>query len=328
LRAVLATLMTEPLTWVIGASGLLGSNVAAAVERRGLLWQPEAPIGWSTPGAADRLARAVDSFAAAASGEPWQIAWCAGAGVTGTSAEALEAEGHVFEVLLNRLRTAMPRDSRGVVFLASSAGGVYAGSARAPFDEFTPTRPISPYGEIKLRLEQMARSWTDDVPWPVAVGRISNLYGPGQNLAKPQGLISQICRAHLVRQPVSIYVPLDTIRDYIFAPDCGEMVVDLLRRARLESGHDAFQVKVIASQRGVTIGAILAELRRVLKRRVRVIHGMSAAARYQSPDLRLISAVWTDLDRRPKTPLPVGIKLTFDDLSRRLQQGMQRVGRA
>jgi UDP-glucose 4-epimerase len=131
-----------------------------------------------------------------------------------------------------------------------------------------------------------------------------------------------------VRQPVSIYVPLDTIRDYIFAPDCGEMVVDLLRRARLESGHDAFQVKVIASQRGVTIGAILAELRRVLKRRVRVIHGMSAAARYQSPDLRLISAVWTDLDRRPKTPLPVGIKLTFDDLSRRLQQGMQRVGRA
>ena len=62
------------------------------------------------------------------------------------------------------------------------------------------------------------------------MGRIANLYGPGQGLEKPQGLISQIIRSHLIRTPISIYVPLDTMRDYLFAPDCGELVVDALRR--------------------------------------------------------------------------------------------------
>jgi len=47
------------------------------------------------------------------------------------------------------------------------------------------------------------------------VGRMSNLYGPGQNLKKVQGLISQMCLRVLTRQPLVLYVPLDTIRDYL-----------------------------------------------------------------------------------------------------------------
>ena len=52
----------------------------------------------------------------------------------------------------------------------------------------------------------------------VLVGRIANLYGPGQNLAKPQGLVSQLCLANLTGQPLSIYVSLDTLRDYLSTP--------------------------------------------------------------------------------------------------------------
>jgi len=315
--------MSEPLTWVIGSSGLLGSHVAAAVVRHGPLWSPDAPIGWGASGAADRLAQAVNAFATAAGDRPWQVAWCAGAGVPATPAEALAAEVTMFEILLDGLRTTMRPASEGVVFLASSAGGVYAGSSMAPFDEFTTPHPISPYGEIKLQLEEAAQSWTASSPWPAAVGRISNLYGPGQDLSKPQGLISQVCRAQLVREPVSIYVPLDTIRDYVFVGDCGAIIADLLRKARHQRDSERLIVKVIASQRGVTIGAVLAELRRILKRRIRVIHGTSAASRYQASDLRVKSSVWTDLDRRPLTPLPVGIKLTFDHLIRQLHQGVR-----
>jgi UDP-glucose 4-epimerase len=317
--------MTEPLTWVIGSSGLLGSHVAAAVVRHGPLWSPDAPIGWGKSGAADRLAQAVNAFATAAGDRPWQVAWCAGAGVPATPAEALAAEVTMFEILLDGLRTTMRPASEGAVFLASSAGGVYAGSTMAPFDEFTTPRPISPYGEIKLQLEQVARSWTASSPWPAAVGRISNLYGPGQDLSKPQGLISQLCLAQLVREPVSIYVPLDTIRDYIFVADCGAIIADVLRKARQQRDSERLTVKVIASQRGVTIGAVLAELRRILKSRIRVVHGTSAASRYQASDLRVKSSVWTDLDRRPLTPLPVGIKSTFDHLTRQLQRGVPLV---
>ena len=55
---------------------------------------------------------------------------------------------------------------------------------------------------------------------PVLIGRIANLYGPGQNLAKAQGLVSQLCAAQLERARSSIWVSLDTLRDYLFAPDC------------------------------------------------------------------------------------------------------------
>ena len=67
------------------------------------------------------------------------------------------------------------------------------------------------------------------------IGRIANLYGPGQNLDKPQGLVSQLCAAHLERRPVSIWVSLDTLRDYLYAPDCAQMVLDCLDRARAEA---------------------------------------------------------------------------------------------
>jgi UDP-glucose 4-epimerase len=161
----------------------------------------------------------------------------------------------------------------------------------------------------------------------VVVGRIANLYGAGQNLWKTQGLISQICRAHLLRRPVSIYVPLDTIRDYLYARDCGELVAEMLARARQDPPAlcSTAQIKILASQQGVTIGALLAEARRVLKQRIMVAHAPSTTAgRYQARDLRLRSVVWPELDRRALTPLPVGIRATTNHLMRQIQLGSVR----
>ena len=101
------------------------------------------------------------------------------------------------------------------------------------------------------------------------IGRIANLYGPGQNMAKAQGLISQICRAHLSGQPLSIYVSLDTLRDYLFAPDAAALIkggLDRLAVAADEAGKPCVITKIVASQRPITIGAVLGEMRRLFKR--------------------------------------------------------------
>ncbi|MGH8823606.1 MAG: NAD-dependent epimerase/dehydratase family protein [Jiangellaceae bacterium] len=313
-----------PLTWVIGSGGLLGSNVERALASRGPIWCPMQPIPWNTPEAGSHLAGAVLQFAAAVGERPWQIAWCAGAGVVATSADALNAELTVLRVFLEALSTQMPRGSDGAAFLASSAGGVYAGSTGPPFTEETAVRPISPYGEVKLRLEQGMTAWAAEHRWPVVIGRIANLYGAGQNVSKPQGLISQVCRAHLLRQPISIYVPLDTLRDYLYARDCGELVADVLDRARQEGDPGKggpVRTKILASQRGVTIGAVLGELRRVLKQSIRVVRGASATAKFQASDLRMRSVVWPELDRRMLTPLPAGMRATVNHMIRQLQAG-------
>jgi UDP-glucose 4-epimerase len=237
--------------------------------------------------------------------------------VTATSRQHLDLELASFLRLLEGL-SGGTGDQRGALFVASSAGGVYAGSHGAPFTEASPVRPLAPYGEVKLLLEQAARGWGEAQGVPVLLGRIANLYGPGQRLGKQQGLVSMLCRAHLLREPISLYVPLDTVRDYLYAPDCGRLVADSMTRLRSEGG---VTVKVIASQQAVTVGALVGELRRLFKSSPPIVYGASAASHFQARDLRLSSRVWADLDRRALTPLPVGIKATVLGLGRSLAAG-------
>lgn len=317
--------MTRAVSWVLGAGGLLGQHTVSALRSVDEVWSPRQPILWNAPDAAGQVVAAVHEFDRAVGARPWSVLWCAGAGVTGTSVERLQEERVVFDAMLAAVGdSGLVQDAgRGALFLASSAGGVYAGSSGAPFRESSPTRALSPYGETKLHLEASVRVWSAQSGVPVLVGRIANLYGPGQDLAKSQGLISQVARAHLRGQPTSIYVSLDTVRDYLFAPDCAALVSDGIGRLRAETRRSgaAVHVKVLASQQGVTIGAVISELKRVLKRTPRIVHGASPVARYQVRDLRLRSDVWPELDRRSMTPLPAGIKTTVIDLLQQLQAG-------
>jgi UDP-glucose 4-epimerase len=253
---------------------------------------------------------------------PWSVAWCAGAAVTASSSDALQLELVALRETLEAL-TAAPNGSEGAFFFASSAGGVYAGVGTPPYDESSPVAPLAAYGQAKLDGEALVASWSHQTGTPSLIGRIANLYGPGQNLAKSQGLISQICRSRLTGQPLSIYVSLDTLRDYLFAPDCAGLIVEGLARLRQErSGSDpAIVTKVLASQRAITIGAVLGEMRRIFKSSPHIVLGASPVSVMQARDLSLRSRVWPEIDRRTLTPLPAGIAATAADLQRKLQAG-------
>jgi len=314
------------ITWVIGRGGLLGQSLEAAMDRAGSgahLWRPSEPIAWSaTSAGALELRRQAGQFLGAAGDRPWSVAWCAGAGVTGSSAQAVHLELVALRETLDGLASAR-RGRDGAFFFASSAGGVYAGVGAPPYDESSPVRPLAAYGQAKLDAEALVAAWSERTGTPSLIGRIANLYGPGQNLAKAQGLISQICRAHLTGQPLSIYVSLDTLRDYLFAPDCAGLIVQGLARLRREQSatHPSVITKILASQRAITIGAVLGEMHRIFKRSPRIVLGASAVSAMQARDLSLRSRVWPELDRRTLTPLPVGIAATAADLQRRLQAG-------
>jgi UDP-glucose 4-epimerase len=79
--------------------------------------------------------------------------------------------------------------------------------------------------------------------------------------------------------------------------------------------------KIMASQRAITIGAVLGEMRRIFKSSPRIVLGASAVSAMQARDLSLRSRVWPDLDHRVLTPLPAGIAATAADLRRKLQAG-------
>ena len=206
-----------------------------------------------------------------------------------------------------------------MVFLASSAGGLYAGSTPAPFDERTPPRPLVAYGRAKLAMEAAVERLAEATGVRAVLGRLANVYGPGQTLGKPQGLLSQLCLADATGRPLPVFVSMDTIRDYLYAGDAARMVVRSLALARAEPPGTVV-TKVLASGRPVTVGYLVAEARRVFHRPLRTIP-VGGAGAGQVLDLRLESTVWPEVDALAATPLPAGLARTSADVRARVVSG-------
>ena len=296
------------ITWVIGQGGLLGS----ALARRSLDRFEAGAVPWQNPSAArEVLIEQAHRFKVAARERPWRVIWAAGSATTSTPHNETERKLIPLEGLVTGLRSALP-DSRGCFFLASSAGGAYAGSTYPPFSLRTQPAPLSPYGELKLAQEKLVSHGLSNI-LPVIIGRLSNLYGPSQNLNKTQGIISHLARAAATREPVNIFVPLQTTRDYMTADDAAAAILSIMNTPR----KTAVSTEIIAMGRGVTIGTLIRTMNEIAKRRVPVALGSHPSAAAQPSDLRLLPSV-----ALPQiTPLPVGMKAVHDDIAKRLRYG-------
>lgn len=309
--------MNQVISWVVGRGGLLGGSVECAIANQGRVWNPTFSINWSEFRIArEQLKSPCRTFAQTAGASPWQIAWCAGSGISATGSGTLAQETEYLRLLLNGIPRAFGRSQiqRGALFFSSSAGAVYGGSEGVPHHEGSSLVPATPYGFTKVIQESLVRTWSCETRVPVLIGRISNLYGPRQNPFKGQGLITQVCLHTLTRRPLMLRVPIDTIRDYIYADDAGRLISRGLTRLRDEQPNDRVVVKIVASHRPATIGYIFAQVRLVLKRPLSVLIANAAATKHEPRDLRLMSNIWTDLDAGQLTSLPEGIRTVVNGL--------------
>jgi UDP-glucose 4-epimerase len=128
--------------------------------------------------------------------------------------------------------------------------------------------------------------------------------------------VSHLCRAHFTGASLGIYVPMDTLRDYLFIDDAAALVVDVLDRAAIAGPR--LTVKILASHSSVSVAALLMQAQRVFRRPLRVLTGASSQAAQQARDLRVGSIVWPELDRRDLRTLPAGIWATAADVEARL----------
>jgi UDP-glucose 4-epimerase len=301
-----------PLVWVVGAGGLLGSSVWRELDTRG--WRFGRELQWLDSGRlGQNFSDAVRSFGkrlAAEPGRSWSIAWCAGAGVVATSAQALEAETLAFQQFLAYVAAEPELGTRaGCISLASSAGGVYGGSFASPINEGTPPQPISPYGRAKLAQEALLAAWAASQRNVSAlIARFSNLYGPAQRLDKPQGLISHASRCLIHGAPLHVYVSMDTIRDYLFADDAARALVASLHQLAQE--RQPLVMKIIASEKEVSIGGVVGLFRQIARRRLRVIAGLHPLAAVQPRRLQFRSQVRSG-DARCKVGLVEGVSRLY-----------------
>lgn len=309
--------MMPPVAWVVGSGGLLGSAVGRQLSLHGVTVHT-ATISWSDAGQAiEDFRSAVADYAALAGRQPWRVYWCAGASTTTSTRAELDSELAVLRGALAQIGNAHMTSSSPdmALFFASSAGAVYSGAENPPFTEFTVAQPLSEYGRAKLDAERACKDFADVYGADLFIGRIANLYGPGQNLSKAQGLVTVLVKAVLTGESVRLYVPMETKRDYIYSRDCAEMAVQGLQRTvEMSTGGGEPVTKILASGRAITLKDLLFRVESIMGAGVPLRHVSSIDAAGQSLDLTFESMVMTELSTAVVTSLEEGIAAVHDSI--------------
>ena len=295
--------------WVLGARGLLGSALCRALSLRGVKpFAPSEKFQWADESRLhSQIELAVREFSAHVSqASRWEIYWAAGVGTMASSEEALAPETRALAWLLELIQSdvrliTMP----GKFVFSSSAGAIYAACSDEVITEQSLPAPNSAYGREKLIQEDLLRSFCAANPaMTVLLARISTLYGAGQATGKPQGLLTHVARSIVRNKPVKIYVPIDTIRDYISVDDAATEVITVLDE--LNSSVGVF-LKIIASERPVTIAEIISIFKRVAKKSPKITTGVSGSSMLFARRVQFRSIVPIGARMRKIRSLTIGI---------------------
>ena len=303
--------------WVIGRGGLLGNGVEKQF-RFGDIYSPTEKLVWSESAQLQsQIAENCRQFSQIVSDSQWAIFWCAGKGTLSSTTEQMSEETRNFQEFLKSVEQnfALKLLQNGLIFHASSAGGVYAGSENQPLTENTTPEPTTAYGVAKLNQEDLLREFSDRLGVRVVVGRISNLYGANQDFSKNQGLISTICYSILRRQPMNLFVPLETSRNYVYVADASRIIVDTAQIALAETGLSRKFIKLVVADENLTIGNILSVAKTVFRVRPLITASSNAKTNKQPRSISFKSVALLDADSFCKTRITVGIKRVMADLN-------------
>jgi UDP-glucose 4-epimerase len=261
------------LIWVLGKGGLLGSAIYDSLLREEqIIYSPKEKFNWTDEsGILCQIEKSVDEFAnSLIDGQHWHIYWAAGVGTMHSTVPELLLETKIISRLTKLIHSnKILNSARGCLNFASSAGAVYAGSDELILNETSSVSPMNAYGFEKVKQEELLMDFGRENPGiGIIISRLSTLYGPGQAFGKGQGLIAEIARRILKNQHASIYVPFDTIRDYIYSFDAAKAMIETSNLLSEELGQT---IKIIASESPTTIAEIISIFKNISKRTPRII---------------------------------------------------------
>lgn len=170
-----------------------------------------------------------------------------------------------------RLLEALRHSPNIPVIFASSGGTVYGEADTLPLSENHPLRPKTAYGVSKTASENYAllyrRLWGLDT----RIVRLSNPFGPGQDVRGQLGAASIFAARALAGEGVEIWGDGSAIRDYIYVDDA---ISGLL--AIISAPRDRFSglepVVNIGSGRGVSLQELISLLTQILGKPIEVLY--------------------------------------------------------
>lgn len=182
------------------------------------------------------------------------------AGSSTPSVAAADPDGALLGSLSPVLAVLEAARDEGVsrVVIASSGGTVYGAGARTPTREDHPLRPTSLHGVNYQAVEAFADLYRREFGVEVTVLRYSNVYGPGAEPRRGQGVITAWLRALALGRPLVLIGPDSVRRDFVYVSDAAEAAV-----ASLSAPADVYNV---GGGESVALADLLAEIEQVTAR--------------------------------------------------------------
>lgn len=204
---------------------------------------------------------------------------------------------------LKLLDVARSSGVRKVVF-PSSGGTVYGMTGAQPVVESHPTNPLCSYGITKLAIEKYLQLYWHLHGLSYTILRISNPYGPRQDMHSIQGAIGVFLPKVMRGELITIWGDGSTARDFLFIDD----LVSALVRASAYDGE--FRLLNIGSGEPTTLLELLSTIEQVTGKPARVV--FSPSRKFDVPVNCLdVSRAKAELGWSPLVPLKDGIERTF-----------------
>jgi UDP-glucose 4-epimerase len=192
--------------------------------------------------------------------------------------------------------------------LVSSGGTVYGTASTLPIQESHPAQPISPYGVTKLTLDNYAYLYAATHGLKFVCVRPANAYGVGQRPFAGQGFIATALAWAMRGEPIKIFGPEGTIRDYIYVSDLASGIVSALQHGRLSETYN------LGSGTGLSNKEIIESFVHVdknLAKRICLEHLPTRAFDVKANVLDS-TKLQTHTGWKPRVPLIVGLRHTYE----------------
>jgi UDP-glucose 4-epimerase len=123
-----------------------------------------------------------------------------------------------------------------------------------------------------------------------------------------------------MRHPIRVFVPMDTLRDFLFVDDAASMALGLLTVAVARQPADP-QVRVLAAGQATSVAELVALVQRVSRTRIGVVQAPTPANAQHVIDLRLRTRHPGPPGVTPRTLLATGVRRVYDDILRQTASG-------
>ena len=191
--------------------------------------------------------------------------------------------------------------------VAASSAAVYGDSENLPISENNKTNPSSPYGESKLKMEQLIQSFSKKHNLNSIILRIFNVYGKGQS-SEYAGVITKFLEKISKNESLEIFGDGLQTRDFVSIYDVGNAINLSISNMEEKRGN----VYNIASGESISIIDLAKLILSISKKNLEIIHSP-----LKSRDVRFSQAN-IDLAKKELLFLP----------KTELKQGMERLVRA